>query len=179
MPEIEVRPAQADDIPGLVEIEHNYVSDYVWQMDLQVDSTQSVVNFRKIRLPRSVKVEYPRPMETLFEEWPKRCTVLTAVFEQKAIGYIRLKPGVAPNTVWVTDMAVASLMRRKGIASALLLAAQEWAIHKKQAAMIVEMQSKNHAAIELVKKLGFEFCGYNDHYYGNQDIALFYARFLR
>jgi RimJ/RimL family protein N-acetyltransferase len=41
------------------------------------------------------------------------------------------------------------------------------------------MQSKNHPAIQLAHKLGFEFCGYNDHYFSNQDIALFFSRPLR
>jgi len=40
------------------------------------------------------------------------------------------------------------------------------------------MTSKNYAAIRLSQKLGFEFCGYNDHYYLTQDIALFFGRAL-
>jgi ribosomal protein S18 acetylase RimI-like enzyme len=45
--------------------------------------------------------------------------------------------------------------------------------------MILEMQSKNIPAVHLAMRLGYEFCGYNDHYYSNQDIALFFAQFLR
>jgi hypothetical protein len=33
MPEIEIRPPTSADIPKLVEIDHDYLSDYVWQMD--------------------------------------------------------------------------------------------------------------------------------------------------
>jgi RimJ/RimL family protein N-acetyltransferase len=40
------------------------------------------------------------------------------------------------------------------------------------------MLSKNNAAIRLAQKLGYEFCGYNDHYYETQDIAIFFGRTL-
>jgi len=31
----------------------------------------------------------------------------------------------------------------------------------------------------LARKLGFEFSGYNEYYYTNNDIALFFTRFFR
>jgi RimJ/RimL family protein N-acetyltransferase len=43
----------------------------------------------------------------------------------------------------------------------------------------MEMHSKNMAAVRLAMKMGFEFCGYNDQYYANQDIALFFSALLR
>ena len=79
----------------------------------------------------------------------------------------------------MTDIAVSPMARRKGIASALILAAEDWAKKKNIRRMILEMQSKNTPAIRMALKLGFEFCGYNDHYYSNQDIALFFAQFIR
>jgi hypothetical protein len=38
------------------------------------------------------------------------------------------------------------------------------------------MQSKNYPAMMLAQKHGYEFCGYNDRYYPNQDIALVFGR---
>ena len=40
------------------------------------------------------------------------------------------------------------------------------------------MQSKNYPAIHLALNQGYAFCGYNDHYYSTQDIALFFVRGL-
>ncbi len=54
MPEIEIRPAISSDIRTLIAVDHNYSSDYVWQMELQAEETQVQVNFRQVRLPRSV-----------------------------------------------------------------------------------------------------------------------------
>jgi len=81
MPEIEIRPATASDIPILIKIEHNYSSEYVWQMEINADDRQVGVMFREIHLPRSVMVEYPRPAANLADEWTQRSGLLVALLE--------------------------------------------------------------------------------------------------
>jgi len=179
MPEIEIRPAVPQDIPLLVEIEHHTQSNYVWQMDRVVNEGEINIHFREIRLPRAVRIEYPRKPASLLTQWTQRTQVLVAAIEGMPVGYIGLSDQQAPSTAWVNDLVVRSQLRRKGIASALVLASQEWAIQRGLRRMILEMQSKNHAAVRLALKLGFEFGGYSDHYYSNQDIALFFATYLR
>lgn len=179
MPEIEIRPAIPQDIPLLVEIEHHTQSNYVWQMDRVVNDGEINVHFREIRLPRAVRIEYPRKPALLLTQWTQRTQVLVAAIDGAPVGYIGLSDQQAPSTAWVNDLAVRPELRRKGIASALVLASQEWAIQRGLRRMILEMQSKNHAAVRLALKLGFEFGGYSDHYYSNQDIALFFATYLR
>jgi len=78
----------------------------------------------------------------------------------------------------VTDLVVTPTLRRQGIATALVMAGEEWSSVKGLRRMIVDMQSKNIPGIRLFGKLGFEFCGYNDHFYANQDIAIFFSHFL-
>jgi RimJ/RimL family protein N-acetyltransferase len=41
------------------------------------------------------------------------------------------------------------------------------------------MQPKNYPAIQLALKLGFELCGFNDRYYANHEIGIFFAKSLR
>jgi len=179
MPQIEIRHANPADIPGLIEIDHGFKSNYVWQMDLIPDDGQLAVHFREIRLPRPVRVEYPRMYRRLAEDWNHRSAVLVGTIEGQPAGYISLSEELSPTTAWVTDLVVAPDARRQGIATALVLAGQEWAGQRRDRRMILEMQSKNIPAIRLAQKLGYEFCGYNDHYYSNQDIALFFAQYLR
>jgi ribosomal protein S18 acetylase RimI-like enzyme len=69
--------------------------------------------------------------------------------------------------------------RRQGVAAALLTTTQEWAQERSHRRLILEMQSKNVPAIRLAQKFGYEFCGYNDHYYLTQDVALFFAKSLK
>lgn len=178
MPEIQIRPAVATDIPHLVSIDHHYTSDYAWQMDLVLEETQMAANFRQIHLPRSVKVEYPRAPQTLLIDWNKRSGLLVAIHEAEAVGYISLMLNIAPATTWITDLVVSKRLRRQGIASALVLAGQDWARQYQTYRMVMEMQPKNHPAYSLAQKLGFTFCGYNDQYYANLDITLFFTKSL-
>jgi ribosomal protein S18 acetylase RimI-like enzyme len=40
------------------------------------------------------------------------------------------------------------------------------------------MQTKNFPAINLAQRLGFDYCGYIDHYYPNRDIAIFFTKWV-
>ncbi len=176
MPEIQIRPAAEADIPALVALDHNYSSDFVWQMEIQIDEGQVGVSFREIRLPRSVRVEYPRKPSLLADEWSQHDGLVVATIEEEPVGYIGLRLNIAPLTTWATDLVVLRRLRRQGIGSALVLAAQEWAEQHGSRRMVLEMQPKNYPAIHLARKLGFEFCGYNDRYFANHDIGLFFGK---
>jgi ribosomal protein S18 acetylase RimI-like enzyme len=185
MPEIEIRPPTLADIPKLAEIDHDYVSDHVWQMEVQHESGQKPsdlrveIIFRQLKLPRSVHVEYPRSPAELANDWKERSCVLVAALQGEVVGYASVMLTIARHTGWMTDLVVMRRMRRQGIGSTLVLAGQEWSRQKRCSRMVLEMQPKNYPAICLAQKLGYELCGYNDHYFPNHDIALFFAKSLR
>ncbi len=179
MPEVQIRPAIATDLSALMALDHSCQSDYVWQMDVQREEGQVGAIFREIRLPRSVPVPYPRPVGALSESWSRRSGMLVAVIGGQAAGYVRTNDTLLPRTAWLMDVVVSPRFRRQGIASALVLAAQSWAVQRKDRRALLEMASKNNPAIRLAQKLGYEFCGYNDQYYETQDIALFFGRSIR
>ena len=175
----EIRPANVTDISHLMAIEHSCMSDYVWQLELRRDAAQVTANFREVRLPRSISVAYPRNPSSLADEWTRRGAVMVAVHENAPIGYVCVTEEPTSVIGWVTDIVVAPERRRKGAASALLMAAQAWASERRVRRLILEMQSKNQACIHLAQKFGYEFCGYNDQYYPTQDVALFFGRTLK
>jgi ribosomal protein S18 acetylase RimI-like enzyme len=179
MPEIEIRAATAEDIPELAAIDHNYTTEFVWQMEIQVEEKRVGVTFHEVRLPRSVRVDYPRQVSSNLEDWASCSGVLVARLDQELVGYASLQLDIAPGTTWVTDLAVRRRARRQGIGSAILLAAQEWGSTHNTRYLTLEMQPKNYPAILMARKLGFDFCGYNDRYYTNRDIALFFTKSLR
>lgn len=179
MPEINIRPAIATDIHALMALEHNYSSDYVWQMDVRQEDAEIHVLFREMRLPRSVQVVYPRDPQILADTWTQRDGLLVAVLEDELIGYISLTQNGTLKTTWATDLVVMRRLRRQGVGSALVISAEEWSSQHNSRRLILEMQPKNYPAIQLAKKLGFELCGYNDHYFTNHDIALFFSKWLR
>src|SRR3989304_7237247 len=98
MPQIQIRPATSADIPRLTALDHDYTSDYVWQMDLQEEEGQARVSvyFRQTRLPRSARVEYPRQPSQLTDDWQPRAGRLVAVLEGGGGGCISLAENGAP-----------------------------------------------------------------------------------
>lgn len=176
---IDIRPAVATDIPRLMALDHKSRSDYVWQLDLKRETNQAVASFREVRLPRTVDVIYPRNQYALADEWTRRDLTLVAIDKGAVIGYLCAKEEHASSLVWVTDLVVTSEVRRAGAASALLVAAQAWASERSARRLILEMQSKNEGGIRLAQKFGYEFCGYNDHYYPTQDVTLFFGRTIK
>jgi ribosomal protein S18 acetylase RimI-like enzyme len=178
MAKIHIRPAVATDLPSLIKMDHSCSSDYVWQMDLLQDDDQSGAKFREIRLPRTITISYPRSPSRLADEWSRHAGMLVAVTEKGLAGYLRLTDKMIQNTAWITDVVVAPAMRRNGVGSALVIAAQDWSKDRGNRLIIIEITTKNAAGIHLARKLGFEFCGYNDHYYQSQEIALFFGRAL-
>lgn len=175
---MEIRPTVATDLPRLMGMDHSCSSDYVWQVDLRREVGQVSVNLREVRLPRPVSVPYPRNQYALADEWQYRSAMLTVAVPEPA-GYICLNAQGAAEVVWVTDLAVAPELRKRGVGLAFLKAAEAWALERGSRMLFFEMTAKNHPAIRLAQKFGFEFCGYNDHYYANHDVALFFGRTLK
>jgi len=185
MPEIEIRPPTSLDIPKLIDLDHDYISEHVWQMEVQRDNGPKPsdlmveIIFRQMKLPRPVRVSYPRDPHGLADDWKERACLLVAALKGEVVGYASVVLSKAVNTGWMTDLVVTRRVRRQGIGSGLVLAGQDWSRHKRCLRMVLEMQPKNYPAICLAQKLGYDLCGYNDHYFPNQDIALFFSKNLR
>lgn len=175
----DIRPAVATDIPRLMALDHKSLSDYVWQLDLKRETGQVSASFREVRLPRAVDVAYPRNPFALADDWTRRDLTLVASDKKTLVGYLCAKEDKTSSAAWVTDLVVDSASRRKGVASALLLAAQAWASERGARRLILEMQSKNQGGIRLAQKFGYEFSGYNDQYYATQDVVLFFAKAIK
>lgn len=178
MTEINIRPANSTDVPKMVSVDHNYATGHVWQMTLDLTDIQTQVSFREVRLPREVHVNYPRITRRLVDDWTKRDLLLLAEEDEIVRGYISVRLGLAPASAWVDDLAVDRIYRRNGIGSALVLAAQDWCGKKGIHRLTLEMQPKNYPAIQFAYKLGFEFSGYNDKYYRDQEIAIFFSSYI-
>ena len=90
MADFEIRPANANDLPRLMALDHSCSSDYVWQLELRREPNQITASFREVRLPRSVEVKYPRNPFALAEEWSRRDAVFVALQGDNPVGYICL-----------------------------------------------------------------------------------------
>jgi len=170
-----IRKANSSDIPALMALDHGYSTDHVWQMAVDNGQEQVGVTFREVHLPRPMRVTYPRDPQRLADEWTLYAKLLLAATEEDLLGYVTIIEGPAIESGWITDLVVSLRCRRQGVASRLLQAARDWCRDNGMRRMFIEMQSKNYPAICLARRYGFIFAGYSDHYYPEQDIALFFS----
>jgi GNAT superfamily N-acetyltransferase len=171
-----VRPADLTDLKACLEIDHSYVTNHVWQMEESEGVGEVTVIFRTARLPRSMRVKYPKDYDNLLESWRRGECFLVAEEDSEVRGYLDMSVQPWHLTGWVDHLAVAKDHRRKGVGTVLVKKAIDWARQRGLRRLMVEIQTKNYPAICFCQKNGFAFCGFNDLYYTNQDIALFFAR---
>jgi GNAT superfamily N-acetyltransferase len=181
MAEIQVRAATPDDMARIVALDYGYSTDYVWQLDVRGDSgaEQIQVTFRTVRLPRPMRVSVPAEPERLASNWERRACRLVAEQDGHLKGFLTVALAPADDTAWIADCVVERRFRRSGVGSVLLRSAAHWSRTNNLKRLIVEMQSKNYPAICFAQKHGLAFCGYNDRYYANQDVALFFGMVLK
>jgi len=174
-----IRQAVSPDIEYLSRFDHCVRTDRVWQMSQSMNESQIQTLFNETQLPREMRLTYPRSPDSLDTRWKNYSSILVACVEKSPVGYASINGLFSPEMIWVNDLVVDELWRRKGVASSLFQAVRDWGLDRKYARITLEMSSKNYPAICLAKKLGFEFTGFNDNYFFNNDIALFFSRLLK
>jgi ribosomal protein S18 acetylase RimI-like enzyme len=173
-----VRAAQLADLNACYEMDKSYLTDHVWQMHAHGSARSIEARFDLIRLPRPMKVEYPRHPDELLGNWSREECFLVAVDEADTVlGFLDMTAQAWHSTAWIRNLVVHKEHRRRGIGSMLLRSACTWAHERELSGIMAEAQTKNYPAIRFWQKHGFVYCGYNDRYYTNGDIAVFF--FLR
>jgi len=176
---LHVRPAESKDLDVCAALDHSFATDSVWQMESREENGVLTTTFRVSRLPREVRVNYPRQDEGLLAGW-QRCDEFVVLEDEGRVrGYAAMTAETEHGIARVGDLVVDRSCRRRGFGTALLRAAAQWGHEQHLAWLEVEMQTKNYPAIRFCQSRGLTFCGYNDHYWPNQDIALFFGESLR
>ena len=179
-----LRTADLADLGACLELDADSQADHVWQMDEREENGGRVIRFQTIRLPRVMHVSYPRQRDDLLAAWEAKSTVLVTADRRRndqdqepprILAYCQLDACAWQDAGWISHLIVDRPYRRRGIATAMLQASVLWARKKGLSRLLVNVQTKNHPAICFCEKNGFVFCGFNDRYYQNRDIALFFA----
>ncbi|MFN2302447.1 MAG: GNAT family N-acetyltransferase [Anaerolineales bacterium] len=179
MPEIQIHSVNHEQLESLSLFEHGYYTEHAWQMSLDIHPEASKADFHRIRLPRRILVTYPRLREDIFHDYKEAEAFLIAELNHQPVGYCKVQGEIESKVGRVVDLVVSAPMRRQGIASGLIVAIMELLSQRGYQTLILEMQSKNDPAIKMATKLGFIFCGFREHYFPNQEPALFFSRFIR
>jgi ribosomal protein S18 acetylase RimI-like enzyme len=173
-----IRPADLHDLSACFELDGSFETDHVWQLDHRADESGIVVQFRTVRLPRRMKVAYPPRGDSLLAHWERGEGVYVAAESRHVKGYIEVLAQADQGIAWIQNLIVDQALRRQGLGTALTAAAAQWAQMRGLDRLLAPVQSKNYPAIRFCQKLGMEFCGYNDRYFANRDIALLFGRSL-
>ena len=176
---MQICPAELADIHVCYQLIKSYTTDYVWQMQARADGRTMEVRFDTVRLPRSMRVEYARSPDELIGHWQQDdCFLVIRNIEDDVAGFLDAQSRPWQELLWVSNLVIDQRYRRKGLGTKLLDAASRWAVEHNLSQLTLEFQSKNYPAISFALKHGFHFCGYNERYYPNGDIALFFSRHI-
>jgi ribosomal protein S18 acetylase RimI-like enzyme len=170
-----IRPAQPLDLDVCLTLDPSYETDYVWQMEINRAPGSITLGFRVTRLPRTMRVAASVVRDVLLEDLERGDCFLVAVDHDEIRGYLDATMDMWKRVGWINHLTVSPEHRRKGVGTALVRAALDWARGRDLDRVIVETQTKNHPATALFQKQGFTFCGFNDRYYSSRDIAIFFA----
>ncbi len=171
--------AQARDLDACFALDPSYETDYVWQMEATRSAGAVSVVFRETRLPRTMRVSSTAARDQAIEHFERGECFLVAEEDGQVRGYLDATADTWKQIAWINQLTVAPDRRRHGTGSALLRAALDWAREQSLTTVMVETSTKNHPASALCQKHGFSLCGFNERYYANRDIAIFFALVLR
>jgi len=149
------------------------------------------IHFQPVRLPRVMYVAYPRRRDDILACWESGATILIATDKAAAqpvdetddldippptiFGYCQLDARPWQETGWITHLIIDRPVRRRKIGTQLLKASIAWGRSQRLRKLMIAVQTKNYPAISFCEKHNFTFCGFNDHYFTNRDIALFFT----
>jgi len=175
-----IRDGLESDLAACRAVDHSYTTEHVWQMSVREEAGQWDVSFKTERLPRMMEASYPFDEKRLRLSLPKDQCFLVAVRREQpeVLGYLAMHSDPVYGIARVIDLVVSRPYRQQRIATRLLNIARQWAREHHLAQMMIEIQTKNYPGIQFCQQRGFTFCGFNDQYFPNQDIAVFFGQSL-
>lgn len=176
-----IRDALDTDIDACLALDASYETELVWQMVSQPHSNGWQISFRTEKLPREIALSYPQESEQLSRALPTHAHAFLVAENKQThtiMGYLLMQDEPVNGIVTVSDLLISREYRRNGIGTRLLSVARRWATEQQAHRLQVVVQTKNYPAIQFCQRRGFSFCGYNDHYFSDHEIAVFFGQTL-
>lgn len=170
-----IRPAFRTDLQACLDLTSSYETECVWQVEQREAEPSIGVTLRPMPLPRPVQVAYPSAGWGMMGRWEQGACVFVAELDGRVRGYIDMGALRDQELGWVHNLVVDLPYRRQGLGTGLVQEATRWAQQRSLRRVMFTIQSKNHPAVQFLRGLGCVFCGFNDRYFANRDIALFYS----
>jgi len=176
-PKLIIRDGLVKDIEACLQLDSSYHTEHVWQITIREETEQTLITLRKQRLPRALDTDHTMDTNRLeYAIKQKECfIVLEESSSNTLLGFVSMRVDQAYQSAYLQDIVIDEPYRGTKLGSRLLHVARLWATEQNLQRIIFEVPTVNYPAIEFVKSHGFVYCGFNDQYLPNQDIALFYA----
>lgn len=170
-----IRLANEEDIPHCAELDGSYTTDYVWQMHFWEDERTVRSTFSQVRLPRTMEVSYPYNPVDLLSIFQQTNYLFSSCYGETVIECVAGEIEHWQHAFVINHLIIHPDVRRKGVGKQLLKRIRSFARQETCKRLFIALQTKNYPAIQFAQKQGFVFCGYNDKYYANGDIALIFS----
>lgn len=175
-----IRDGLESDVDTCLALDHSYQTERVWQMSMRSDLDQYEISFKTERLPRLLQGVHPVSEHRIRLCLPEdQCFLVAAERDgQDVLAYLTMRYEPMHRVAWVQDLVVDTSARRQGLGSRLLNIARGWANEHAVRRLLVEVRTQNFPMISFCAANGLLYCGYNDRYLENQDIAVFFGESL-
>jgi GNAT superfamily N-acetyltransferase len=160
-------------------IDLSYETEYAWQMDTTERSEEWGISFRKVHLPRRLRMEHPIPESCRIQHWSASDQCWIAVEHREVIGLIAVSLDLVDHQARISDLGVAFEDRRQGVGTALLERAMEWCNRYRIPQLVLPCPLKAEPAIQFALHHRFNFGGFQDHYWPGHEVALLFYQRLR
>jgi ribosomal protein S18 acetylase RimI-like enzyme len=172
-----IRDGIPSDIDKCLQLNSRFHTEHVLQMTVQNSTDAKHITLRKQRLPRALNGQHPIDRTRLDAAIHNRHCFI--VLEESAshtiLGFVSMRIESAYRLAYLQDLVIDSAYRHQGLGRRLINVARLWANEHNLNRIILEVSTVNFPAINFAESQGFVYCGFNDQYLPNQDIALFYS----
>lgn len=173
-----IRDAVPADVATCFALNHDYQTEYVWQLHVHGEGPSWRITIQEDRLPRPMDVQYPKVLQRLQDALEPDNGFLVAVQQtadhDRIVGYLTLFPDNSTGIARLVDVILDTSYREGRLGMKLLNIANRWAMQRNLTRIHAVARTKNHPTITLLQRVGYTFCGYNDRYFDNHDIAVFF-----
>jgi len=185
---IAIREATTEDIAPCVAIIATYTTRFAWQVTLagnpnrygrhaEGDAHMSF-HLQQVRLPKTRVLRLPSsltPLETIWERYAAR---FVALDDDGFAGYLLLQHLPDLRQALIARLLVDEPVRGKGAGTALLQAAQAWAMNRGVHALLAHAPLRNVPGIVFYQRRGFRICGLSERFYPTREDALLLGQTL-
>ena len=174
-----IRRVRDGDWEACLAVDLSYKTEYAWQMETPGHSDEWGAHFRKVHLPRRLRMEHPIPEECRVKHWAASDQFWVAAEHRDVIGLIAIDLDLTRHQARISDLGVDADHRRQGVGTALLQRATQWCVRHRIPQLVLSCPLKAEPAIQFAAHHRFNFGGFQEDYWPGHEVALFFYQRLR